>query len=252
MTLLLREGLLHEYDENRRICSRLRIQAGDSVSSMKAQLLRGLSPDLREALTFTGMQLNGLWIKAKTRPWITLLPYPVVRTMIVPIAFLCGPSTLTAAMVLEAAWLAWNLPAFGDVFRDYFTLDGFDKTGVLALVFVSILFHELCHAAAGFRRNGANGEVRLGIMAWMPYCFTTIPGFHAMTRPDRLAVLSSGIVGQLALAIIVLILSSNSGWIYTASEMAIIVALFNLLPIPGLDGHGILRELRDRSSRNIE
>ncbi|WP_141832282.1 hypothetical protein [Herbaspirillum sp. SJZ107] len=186
-------------------------------------------------------------MKMKKRASIVLLPRQVVRLLAAPIAWLCGPVTMGAALILESAWLAANLPAHAGFFHDYAELDGIAKAAVLALVFVSILFHELCHAAVGLRRGGGIGEVRLGTMACMPYCFTTIPGFSAMTRADRLAVLFGGIVGQMALAMIALALTAQGTWLYLAAETAILVALCNMLPITGLDGHGILRELRGRA-----
>jgi Zn-dependent protease len=213
LALLLREGLLREYKEN-----------------------------------------HGAWsisVNMKTCASIVLLPRPVVRALVVPIALLCGPVTMCAALVLETAWLAGNLAAHAGFFDNYAALDGFTKLAVLALVFVSILFHELCHAAVGYKRGGGIGEVRLGTMAYMPHCFTTIPGFSTMTKPDRLAVLSGGIAGQLALAMTALALTPEGGWVHIAAETAIIVALCNMLPIPGLDGYGILRELRSRTSRNV-
>lgn len=162
-------------------------------------------------------------------------------------ASLCGPVTMGAALLLESAWLAVNLPTHMGFFHAYAALGGLAKAGVLALVFVSILFHELCHAAVGVQRGGGIGEVRLGTMACMPYCFTTIPGFSTMTRADRLAVLCGGTVGQMALAMMVLGLAPQGHWLYLAAETAMLVALCNMLPIPGLDGHGILRELRGRA-----
>jgi Zn-dependent protease len=178
---------------------------------------------------------------------IVVLPRRVVRLLAAPMALLCGPVTMGAALVLEGAWLAANLPAHAGFFHDYAELDGLAKAGVLALVFVSILFHELCHAAVGMARGGDIGEVRLGTMACMPYCFTTIPGFSTMTRADRLAVLCGGSVGQMALAMIALALTPQEHYLYLAAETALLVALCNMLPLPGLDGHGILRELRGRA-----
>ena len=188
----------------------------------------------------------------KKRASIVLLPRRVVRLLAAPMALLCGPVTLGAALILESAWLAANLPAHAGFFHDYAELDGIAKAAVLALVFVSILFHELCHAAVGVRRGGGIGEVRLGTTACMPYCFTTIPGFAAMTKPDRLAVLCGGSVGQMALAMIALALTPQGHWLYLAAETAILVALCNMLPIPGLDGHGILRELRGHAPISAE
>lgn len=183
---------------------------------------------------------------------IVLLPRRVVRLLAAPMALLCGPVTLGAALILETVWLAANLPAHAGFFHDYAELDAIAKAAVLALVFVSILFHELCHAAVGIERGGGIGEVRLGTMACMPYCFTTIPGFSTMTRADRLAVLCGGIVGQMALAMIALALTPQGHCLYLAAETAILVALCNMLPIPGLDGHGILRELRGRAPISAE
>lgn len=204
---------------------------------------------LRQGLLREYKENGGAWsmsMKMKTCASIVLLPRPVVRALVVPMALLCGPVTMGAALVLETAWLAGNLAAHAGFFDNYSALDGFTKLAMLALVFVSVLFHELCHAAVGYKRGGGIGEVRLGTMAYLPYCFTTIPGFSTMTKPDRLAVLSGGIAGQLALAMIALALAPAGGWVYIAAETAIIVALCNLLPIPGLDGYGILRELRGR------
>lgn len=245
--LLLREGLLHEYNESHRYWSSLRIKISDSMNSAKGQLFSRLSPDLQARLGFFSMQVRSLRAMLDRRHSIVLLPRHAVRVLIAPIAFLCGAATMMAAITLETGWLLLNFPAYAGFFRHYIALDGFAKAAVLSLVFLSVIFHELCHAAAGYRRGGASGEVRIGLMAYVPYCFTTVPGFHKMTRSDRLYVLSGGMVGQLALAILVLMLSPVGSWWHIASQISIIVALCNIFPIPGLDGHGILRELRGRA-----
>lgn len=223
--------------------------AGELPEHVAALLLReGL---LREYEESHGMWCN-LRYRIKTHAPIVLLPHPLIRALAVPMSLLCGPVTMTAALVLETAWLIGNLPAHAGFFHDYSALGACAKVAVLALVFVSILFHELCHAAVGYQRGGGIGEVRLGTMAYMPYCFTTMPGFFTMTKPDRVAVLSGGILGQLALAMIALALTPEGNWIHVAAETAILVALCNILPIPGLDGYGILRELRGSASRSVE
>jgi hypothetical protein len=245
--VLLHAGLLHEYLESHGAWGRLRCRIGDSVDAMTARLSRGLSPQLREAAGCIGMQLRSLSTKTKKPASIVLLPRPLVRVLAPPMALLGGPVTMGAALILESAWLAANLPAHMGFFHAYAALGGIAKAAVLAMVFVSILFHELCHAAVGVKRGGGIGEVRLGTMACMPYCFTTIPGFSTMTRADRLAVLCGGTVGQMALAMMVLALTPQGSWLSLAAETAMLVALCNMLPIPGLDGHGILRELRGRA-----
>lgn len=248
--LLLHEGLLHEHNENHHRWSSLRIKLSDSTKSMKGQLFRRLSPDVQELFGFFGMQVRGFRTMLGRPRSILLLPRSIVRILMAPIAFVCGPVTIKAAIILETGWLLLNSLDHTDVFHYYSALDGVAKAVVLSLVFLSIVFHELCHAAAGFKRGGATDEIRIGLMACLPYCFTTVPGFHTMTRADRLYVLSAGIVGQLALAIIALMLTPDRSSVHIASEITVIVALFNILPIPGLDGYGILRELRGPASKS--
>lgn len=222
--------------------------AGELPEHVAALLLRqGLLREYKES--------RGAWCELRYRmeaqASIVLLPRPFIRALVVPMALLCGPLTMAAALVLETTWLIGTLPTHAGFFHDYSALGAGAKAAVLALVFVSILFHELCHAAVGYRRGGGIGEVRLGTMAYMPCCFTTIPGFFTMTKPDRLAVLSGGMLGQLALAMIAQALTPEGNWMHIAAETAILVALCNLLPIPGLDGYGILRELRGSSSKRV-
>ena len=138
----------------------------------------------------------------------------------------------------------------------------------LLIVVFSICVHEYCHALAAYKAGDPTAAERghltlnplkqMGIISLMMLCFLGIAWGQIPVDPanlrgkhSRALVAFSGPAANLVLSVIFSVLAV-AGAVYGIGRFAgnmlffgaiinMVLALFNLLPIPGLDGWNILR-----------
>ena len=121
----------------------------------------------------------------------------------------------------------------------------------VVVVFVSVLVHELGHAAA-FRHWGVGSRIVLHVMGGV-----TIPSGHLPTRWSRIAVSLAGpFTGVLLLGLPALLLDGSwpapDPWDDVLRLLVLVnlgYAVVNLLPVLPLDGGQVARELLDAATR---
>lgn len=140
-------------------------------------------------------------------------------------------------------WLAAALLGGGATAQDP---DDWGRVAIwVAVVFVSILVHEIGHAIAG-RRYGASPSIRLHGFGGV----TFLPG-ATFNRPQHILVSAAGPIAGLLLGLVVLAISNTVRDLPVPVWLAIRFALYinfvwtfiNLLPIQPLDGGQILGQI---------
>jgi Zn-dependent protease len=138
----------------------------------------------------------------------------------------------------------------------------------LLIVVVSVCVHEYCHALAAYKLGDTTAADRghltlnpfkqMGIVSLLMLCFLGIAWGQIPVNPanlrgkhSRALVSASGPAANLALSLLFSILAVAGiigkinpfagNMLFFGAIINMVLALFNLLPIPGLDGWNILR-----------
>ena len=152
----------------------------------------------------------------------------------VRVRFTVASTVVFAAVVVGAALLAPSVGSFVVVL------------GALAVVAGSVTVHELAHAAAAHRLGFDVLEVRVGLID-----SATAYEADERTAHDRVLCALAGPAASLALAAALSALTWLPGVegqaasaLGTAAVLNLLVAVANLVPVPGTDGGEILAGLR--------
>lgn len=115
----------------------------------------------------------------------------------------------------------------------------------LALVILSVAFHEIGHCAAMIRNERVVGRLGVGITMIFPAFFTNVLEHEVMTKREKLEVDASGVYFQLVFANLLLLTGavSQSSTIAGTAVIVLTLGAFQLLPIGTLDGHWILQDI---------
>ena len=146
----------------------------------------------------------------------------------------------------------------------------------LLIVVFSVCFHEYCHALTAYKLGDPTAAERghltlnplkqMGITSLLMLCFIGIAWGQVPVDPDnlqkkhsRMLVAASGPAANLILSLLFSILALAAA-VHNSAQFAVqmlffgaiinmVLAIFNLLPIPGLDGWNILRTYWRRDLR---
>lgn len=106
----------------------------------------------------------------------------------------------------------------------------FDTENVLPIFLFAALIHELGHLLILRRSGGTLHQLRLGCCGAVIYCNMPMRRYH------RVLVCLSG-----PIASILLYIAANMLGYYTLAGASLVLGLFNLMPMPPLDGGMILQ-----------
>lgn len=110
---------------------------------------------------------------------------------------------------------------------------------------VTMLFHELGHAAALRQFGGNPGAIGIGVLGVVPVLYAELGDAWRLSRTQRTVVDGAGIVAQglvaLALDGVLRTLGLNP-WVVTFERLVAVSVLIAALPAFGMDGHWLLRD----------
>jgi putative peptide zinc metalloprotease protein len=176
----------------------------------------------------------------------TLVPAGRTRRIARVLAPLFHPAVVVvalSALVLGDVWLLRSAPvrsAFAATLADPVII-----LGLLGILLVSTLFHELGHAAACHRGGTEPGAIGVAVYVVYPAFFTDVTRSYRLSRAGRLRTDLGGVYFN-ALAIVAL----TALWARTGSPLlllAVVVVhtemLQQLLPLARLDGYFVVADL---------
>lgn len=173
---------------------------------------------------------------------LRLLPQRVVRALAAPLVVLFTPALAAGALAAFVALVAldpfWTrLHAFA---APTFAL-------AYALFFVSLLAHELGHAAATMRFGRAPAEIGFTMFVLIPAFYSDVTEIWSLPHRRRLVVDLAGIYAQLLVAAVLLAidLAHPVPALPLAVTIIVLSCLYNLNPAFKSDGYWALSDLLD-------
>lgn len=122
-----------------------------------------------------------------------------------------------------------------------------DLLMLILLSIVSILFHELGHAAAACKFNVAPKEIGFGFYLFFPAMFTDVSSAWMATKKQRICIDLSGFYFQIILVDILMIFliatNVNMKVLYLIIWNNLFIILYNLNPLFRFDGYWIISDI---------
>ena len=114
-----------------------------------------------------------------------------------------------------------------------------------ALIFLSVLFHELGHGAALRAHGHSTGNLGIGIYLIYPVCFIEIFTLEALASKGKFWVNVSGVHFQVIYGniIAVLAIAAHSAVLAQTAGLVYVLAIFQLAPINKSDGYWIIQDV---------
>lgn len=124
---------------------------------------------------------------------------------------------------------------------DIFNLN---SVGILALVFLSFLIHELGHIAVTLKYKRKVGALGVGIYLFRPVFYTDLSDTWGLNRYQRVCVDCGGVYFQLLLnlMLIIIYLFNGNSTILISIMLILISIIGNLNPVLRFDGYWILTD----------
>jgi putative peptide zinc metalloprotease protein len=180
----------------------------------------------------------GLWFR------VPCLPAPVIDRVSRWLAVLLHP-VLAWPLALAAGYAAFRSLSDGNAAHRAMMATGTSLLPILGLFAISMLFHELGHAAACARYGVRTREVGFGLYLVFPAAYSDVSAAWTLTRRQRVVVDVSGVLFQLAVGLAYVAAHRLTGaetW-RLAAILVFGVSLAALAPIFKLDGYWMMADL---------
>ncbi|MGJ3236593.1 hypothetical protein [Marivirga sp.] len=174
----------------------------------------------------------------------TLLNKAIVRAISIPFTFLFGETIFLTTLILNIFVISYTI---GSVVNFDLITDSINPKTVLyssIIFFITILLHEIGHAAACIKHGAKNGSIGFGFYLFHPVFYADVSDAWRLKRKERLIVDSGGMFIQSLVANILCILflytKSHDYLIYTLTVLSGLIV--NLNPFLRYDGYWILSD----------
>lgn len=209
-----------------------------------------LDPALREQLIAQGLACAGAERPQHPKRWRMRLPARtaiLLATPLRPFTLWPGLMGISCAVVLL---LALGVARTSDVVSPVQWLSRFRAQDMIVAALVYLLtavVHELGHSAACLSRTGLTGGIRLTTYRGMPALAADVSAIHLTTTRGRANVALAG--GVLQAGVSALLLMSPDTGVRMGATIALMSAVFVLLPLPATDGYWLMSDLLGRPLR---
>jgi putative peptide zinc metalloprotease protein len=174
----------------------------------------------------------------------TLLNSHLVRLLSLPFTFLFGKTVFLTTLIINTLIISLTI---GYAVNFELINQSITPTTVLystIIFFVTVLLHEIGHAAACIRYGAKNGSIGLGFYLFRPVFYADVSDAWRLKRNERLIVDSGGMFMQSVIAsllcLVFLYTKSYDYLIYTLTVLSGLVV--NLNPFLRYDGYWILSD----------
>src|SRR5450830_1579699 len=116
------------------------------------------------------------------------------------------------------------------------------------LVFLSILFHEIGHAAACYAMGAKPGRIGFGINGVFPTFFTDVSDIWTRGRKERMIVDAGGVYFQIIFSAFLTLFIPLDSTIAASVKLIIVLAAFSCLPYFKFDGYWLLGDFLGKDS----
>ncbi len=247
--------VLHLYNRKTRQAFRLSRTCGQVLCSLDGQTWPGENTGLSAKKVYQYLRLfaiHGLLEEAGPRvtdnggTFLWNFPCPQLRTGR-PIPVLCLYNHLIEWLWLPLLVATLAVCSLPDIQLPQLDLGPIETTIWLFLCNIpGLILHELAHAAAANALGVPVSSFGFGFQCFLPCFFTMIPLLPFSSHRTCRAVYRAGPLSNLCFGCALLILCLKVPIfrlepVFLASIGNLILAIVNLLPLEGFDGHGIMR-----------
>lgn len=110
---------------------------------------------------------------------------------------------------------------------------------------LTVMMHEMGHLMASYHYTGVIGQLRFRLIWGVPAVTVDVSSFCLASRLGKFCISIAGCVFQVFVSVVILATCRSTG-VRAGAASGLILAAFNLLPLPRYDGYWILVDLFGR------